>query len=76
MDPNRSKNSMSEVLPHHMLILISRMMLGMRHIVSPLLLVLTHSNCWRSRIWVFGSKSYAVLTVSGLSAGLSVSKPD
>ena len=59
---------MSEVSPDRMLVL--------RHIVSPLLLVLTHSNSWRSLIWIFGAKSYAVLTVSGLSAGLSVSRPD
>ena len=51
------------------------MMLGMRHIVFLLLLVLTHSNCWRSQIWVFGFKLYAVLTISGLSAGLSVNRP-
>ena len=46
------KNSMFEVLPHHMLILISRIMLKMRHIMSPLLLILTHNNCWRSRTWI------------------------
>ena len=39
------KNSMFEVLP-------GRMLFEMRHVVSFLLLVMTHNNCWRSRIWI------------------------
>ena len=50
---------------------------GSHKIVSPWLLMLTHSNNWRSRIWTdSATKSYTVLTISNLSTKLNVNKPD
>ena len=62
------KNNMS-VLPGRMLLLTGRMR-------SLWLLMLTYNNNWRSWIWVFESKSYAILTISDLSARLSVNRLD
>ena len=52
MNPNRSKTACPRFCRVVCWFDWAYEMLRMRDIVSPLLLVLTYNNCWRSRIWI------------------------